>query len=216
MMKIEVARLLGAVTREATTRELDGKPAVAVVASRTYDTTPEDLWDAVTNPERIPRWFSPVSGDLKLGGRYQIEGNASGTITRCKPPEELALTWEWAGSTSWVELRLAAAPRGRTVLRLEHLYHPWEQFEKQYGPGAGGVGWEISLAGLYLHLTSPDEAPKPSELESAWLKTEDGKAFLRGASEGWGAAAIQAGTPEVAAREAAQRTEQFYVQRAGA
>lgn len=215
MMKIEVARLLGAVTRRTTTRELDGKPAVAVLASRTYDTSREDLWDVVTNPERIPRWFSPVSGDLKLGGRYQIEGNASGTITRCKPPEEIALTWEHAGTTSWVEVRLEAAPRGRTLLRLEHIYHPWEEFEKQYGPGAGGVGWELSLAGLDLHLASPAEALTPAQLESVWLKTEDGEAFIRGASEGWGAAAIASGAPEVEAREAAQRTAQFYLQRAG-
>jgi uncharacterized protein YndB with AHSA1/START domain len=216
MMKIDVARLLGAVTRETTTRELEGKPAVVVLASRTYDTSPADLWDAVTNPERIPRWFSPVSGDLKLGGRYQIEGNASGTITRCRPPEELALTWEFAGTTSWVELRLEAAPHGGTVLLLEHIYHPWEEFETQYGPGAGGVGWEISFAGLDLHLASPAEAPTPDQLETMWLKTEDGKAFIQGASEGWGAAAIASGTPEVAAREAAQRTAQFYWQRAGA
>lgn len=216
MMKIEVARLLGAVTRETTTREHEGKPAVAVIATRTYDTSPEDLWDAVTNPERIPRWLAPVSGDLKLGGHYQIEGNASGTISRCKPPAELALTWEWAGTTSWVELRLEAAPRGRTLLKLEHIYHPWEQFEKQYGPGAGGVGWEISLAALDLHLASLDEAPTPKELESTWLGTADGKAFIDGASEGWGAAAIAAGTAETVAREAAQRTAQFYLQRAGA
>jgi uncharacterized protein YndB with AHSA1/START domain len=216
MMKIEVARLLGAVTRETTTREIEGKPAVAVVACRTYDTSLADLWDAVTNPERIPRWFAPVSGDLKLGGRYKIEGNASGTITRCIPPRELALTWEFAGTTSWVEVRLEAASRGGTVLQIEHIYHPWEEFEKQYGPGAGGVGWEFSLAGLDLHLASPAAAPTPSELESTWLKSEDGKAFIRGASEGWGAAAIAAGTPEMAAREAAQRTEQFYLRRAGA
>ncbi len=216
MMKIEVARLLGVVTREVTTREFEGKPAVVIVASRTYDTSPADLWDAVTNPERLPRWFAPVSGDLKLGGRYQIEGNASGTITSCKPPEVLAVTWEYAGTTSWVTLRLDPAPLGTTLLRLEHVYHPSEEFETQYGPGAGGVGWELSLAGLDLHLSLPAEAPTPDELESIWVGTEDGKAFIHGASDGWGAAAIAAGTPETEAREAAQRTAQFYLQRADA
>ena len=47
------------------------------------------LWDACTNAERIPRWFLPVSGDLRLGGRYQLEGNAGGTIERCDPPRSL-------------------------------------------------------------------------------------------------------------------------------
>lgn len=214
MMKIDVARLLGAVTRTTTTREVEGKPAVAVIASRSYDTSVADLWDVVTNPERIPRWFAPISGDLKLGGRYAIEGNATGTITRCNPPKELALTWEHAGTLSWVEVWLEAAPRGAgTILRLEHIYHPWEEFENRYGPGAGGVGWELTFVGLDLYVSSPANAPTPAELER-WLKTEDGNTFIRGASDGWGAAAIAAGTSELAARAAAQRTAEFYTQRA--
>lgn len=39
------------------------------------------MWDACTDPERIPRWFLPISGDLRLNGRYQLEGNAGGAIT---------------------------------------------------------------------------------------------------------------------------------------
>ena len=31
-----------------------------------------DLWEALTSAERIPRWFAPVSGDLRLGGRFQV------------------------------------------------------------------------------------------------------------------------------------------------
>ena len=37
------------------------------VSRRTYDAPIEDVWDAVTNPERISRWFLPVSGDLRAG-----------------------------------------------------------------------------------------------------------------------------------------------------
>ena len=212
-MNIDVTRLLGVVKRETSTREREGSPVAVVLASRAYDTRIEDLWDAMTNPERIPRWLAPVSGDLKAGGRYALEGNATGTITRCAPPRELSLTWEYAGTTSWVEVRLEEEARGRSVLRLEHIYQPWDEFERKYGPGAGGVGWELSLVGLDFHLASPAEAPTTAELE-AWLRTEDGRALIRGASDGWGAAAIAAGTPEVAAREAAQRTTEFYHDRA--
>jgi uncharacterized protein YndB with AHSA1/START domain len=60
--------------REVAAREVDGKPARVAILRRVYDTTVEDLWDALTNPERLPRWFLPVSGDLRLGGRYQFEG----------------------------------------------------------------------------------------------------------------------------------------------
>ena len=82
----DVRDYLGAVERTVSSLERDGKPARAVTVARSYNTTVEDVWDAVTNGERIPRWFLPISGELKLGGRYQLEGNAGGTITACEPP----------------------------------------------------------------------------------------------------------------------------------
>ena len=66
-------------TMRLTTR--DGGSAYAVAISRSYAAAAEDLWDAVTNGERIPRWLLPVSGDLEVGGRYQLERNAGGTVT---------------------------------------------------------------------------------------------------------------------------------------
>ena len=78
--------VFGAESRRVENREHLGKPALVVVATRTYDTTVDDLWDAMTSAERIPRWFLPISGELRLGGRYQIQGNAGGNITRCDAP----------------------------------------------------------------------------------------------------------------------------------
>ena len=86
-MEIDVARVLGLVTRSVRNFEKDGKAASAVTLTRLYDTSVDDLWDAVTSKERIPRWFLPVEGDLQLGGRYQLKGNAGGTITACTPPD---------------------------------------------------------------------------------------------------------------------------------
>src|SRR5215207_937092 len=105
-MEIDLAQHMGAVVRTVENREHGGSLARVVVASRTYDTTVEDLWDALTNKERIPRWFLPVSGELRLGGRYQLQGNAGGTITRCDPPRALGLTWEFGGQTTWLDVRL--------------------------------------------------------------------------------------------------------------
>ncbi len=208
-MKIDVARLIGAVTRKSTTRELDGKPARVVVASRSYDTTVEDLWDAVTNPERIPRWFLPVSGELRLGGRYQLEGNASGEITGCEPPRHLTLTWEFGGETSWVDVQLEQSDAGGSVLRLEHTAHVPEEFWDQYGPGATGVGWEQGLLGLELHLARGGAAVDSEEVQ-AWVASDDGRQFVRECSEAWGDASIEGGTEASAARSAAERTTAFY------
>ncbi len=77
-MSSNIARFIGADVREVGGREHEGRTARVVVATRSYDTTIEDVWDALTNAERIPRWFLPVTGDFRPGGRYQFEGNAGG------------------------------------------------------------------------------------------------------------------------------------------
>ena len=52
-----------------------------LTAERHYPAEVEEVWDALTNPERVPRWLGgAVTGDLALGGRYQIEGNAGGEV----------------------------------------------------------------------------------------------------------------------------------------
>ena len=77
---MNVVQAIGAVTREVGLRGHEGRPARVVAARREYGTGIDDLWDALTNGERIRRWFLPISGELRLGGRYQLEGNAGGTI----------------------------------------------------------------------------------------------------------------------------------------
>src|SRR5258708_29536676 len=58
------------------------------------------------------RALLPIIGDLRLGGHYQFEGNAGGTIRRCEPPRLLAVTWEMGGSPSWLTISLAEDPAG--------------------------------------------------------------------------------------------------------
>src|SRR5215467_15687325 len=118
---IDALRYIGAVTREVRAREHQGRSARVLVATCAYDTTVDDVWDAITNPDRIPRWFLPVSGDLRLGGRYQLQGNAGGEITRCEPPRHLAVTWEFAGDVSWLSVALSEVSAEQTLLELEHL-----------------------------------------------------------------------------------------------
>lgn len=197
---------LAATQRAVSFPDVDGQPASAVTLSRSYPTTVADLWDAVTNADRILRWFAPVSGNLELGGRYQVEGNAGGPITECVPLSHFALTWEFAGDVSWVEVRLAEESPGLVRLSLTHtaLLSPhWDQF----GPGAVGVGWEMGALGLDLHLADPSW-PKPDVEEFA--TSTEGRAFIHGSSEAWAQAAIAAGTEPEVARAAAGRTATFY------
>lgn len=210
-MEFDVARHIGAVTREVKGGERDGKPTRTVIASRGFATDIDDAWDALTSAERIPRWFSPVEGELKLGGRYQIQGNAGGTITECEPPRRLALTWEFAGNTSWVVVTLEEEAGGSTRLELQHVAVVDEEFEKfwnQFGPGAVGVGWDLSFLGLAEHLENGWD--KPPETDTEWTRSDNYRAFVAGSSGSWRDAAIASGEDAEAAREAADRTTGFY------
>ena len=207
-MEFDIPQQIGAVTRKLETRLHEGRPARVVVAARTYDTTVDDLWDAVTNKERIPRWFLPISGDLRLGGRYQLHGNAGGTITRCEPPRVVGMTWEFGGEVTWLEVTLAPTPDGGARLQLEHVAHVPDARWDEFGPGAVGVGWDSALLGLATYLAS-GTAVDPREA-MAWLGSENGREFVRHSSDDWCRASIDAGTDAAAARAAAARTTAAY------
>jgi uncharacterized protein YndB with AHSA1/START domain len=205
---VDVAAHLGAVTRELKSVQRDGRPAYVIVATRVFDTDIDDAWDAITSRERIPRWFTPIEGELRLGGRYQLKDNAGGVITTCEKPKHLALTWEMRGDVSWVDVLLARVTDNKTRLTLEHTAHVPEEFWNQYGPGAVGVGWDLALLGLALSLANP-AFDGPTE-GIAWAVTDEGKRYVRLASEDWVRASIANGTDAAKARAAGDATTAFY------
>ena len=203
--------LFGAELRRIENRDHLGKPALVVVATRTYDTTVEDLWEALTTPTRLSRWFLPVEGDLKVGGRYRLKGNAEGTIERCERPDALDLTWEFGGGTSWVNLRLTPDAQGAR-LTLEHIAHRGgigEEHMRQFGPGAVGIGWDLALHGLGQHVASPATVIDPAAAE-AWTVSTEGKSFVRASGEAWSAAHVDSGEEAAVAQAMAERTIAFY------
>jgi len=183
--------------------------ARTLTISRVYDTGIEDLWDACTNPERIPRWFLPVSGDLELGGRYALEGNASGTIERCEPPRIFFATWEYGGMVSWIELTLTPEAGGRTRFSLEHIAHVDDDMWTRFGPGAVGIGWDLGLIGLTAHLASGADRP-PLEEAMAWQTSPAGREFVTAISAEWADASIAFGTDPGDARAAQERVTEAY------
>lgn len=206
-MSLDLAAHLRGMTRTVRNLERDGQPAKAVIASCVYDTDPADLWNALTDPKRIPRWFLPVSGDLRLGGRYQFQGNARGTITECVPHKKIGATWEFGTAVTWVTVTLT--PEGnRTRLELEHVAITDPNLPP-FGPGAVGVGWELGLSGLAWHVAEPTASIDPAT-GAAWPTTPEGKEFVRTSSTGWGEADIAAGENPAKARAGAEMTRQFY------
>ena len=205
---IDVVQQVNAVRREVGTRVLEAGDARTVTISQSYDAGIDDVWDACTNPERIPRWFLPVSGELRLHGRYQLEGNAGGTISQCDPPHGFDATWEYGDSVSWIELRLSSLPGGGTRFALDHIAQVTDETWAEFGPGAVGVGWDLMLIGLTLHLTT-GQAVDPQRV-AAWSASEPGRQFMALSSERWYDAAIAAGADHAHARAAADRTTAAY------
>jgi uncharacterized protein YndB with AHSA1/START domain len=198
---------LAAVRRVLGTVDRDGREMRRLTLTRGYPTTPEDLWEALTDPERIPRWFLPVTGDLRAGGRYQLEGNAGGDVVSCDPPRTFSVTWEYDGHVSWVTVTLTPDGTG-TVLELAHDAPSAPEHWDRYGPGAVGIGWELGLTGLAEHVVT-HAAVDPAAF-AAWMASDDGIAFVVACSDAWAEARIAAGGDARQSRAAAARCTAAY------
>ncbi len=199
---IDVVRHIEAITRETGTGTIPAGEGHTVRLRRSYAAGIDDVWDALTNPERIGRWFLPVSGDLHVGGRFQLEGNAGGEVLACDEPNGFLITWVAMDTgnpadVSQVEVRLTADGDDATTLELIHTAVVPEEMWPVYGPGAVGVGWDGALLGLALYLEGGGSAPDPA----AWAVSDEGRDFYTRSSRAWGAANVAAGAdPEVAAQ----------------
>jgi uncharacterized protein YndB with AHSA1/START domain len=148
---IDIASQLNAIHRQVEQQPpADGSgERVSVLLRRSYDAPIGDVWDAVTQPDRIKRWFMPISGELCVGGSFQLEGNAGGEILTCEPPRLLRVTF--GGPTSIVQVRLTSQGDRDTGLELEHTV-PIEMAQSGAGALYVGPGWDGALMGLGLFL----------------------------------------------------------------
>ncbi len=76
-------------------RSADGKGIVHM--EDRFDTEIGELWQALTDPTRLARWYGEVEGDLRPGGEYRAHVFASGwegtgRIEACEPPRRLVVT----------------------------------------------------------------------------------------------------------------------------
>ncbi len=61
-----------------------------------FDTGIDDLWGALTDPDRLAHWFGEVEGELSHGGEFRVRiaiaGERTGHVEACEPPRRLLLT----------------------------------------------------------------------------------------------------------------------------
>jgi uncharacterized protein YndB with AHSA1/START domain len=172
---------------------------------RVYDAPIEEVWDACTDPTKLSRWCMPITGDLRLGGSYQFEGNAGGDITECAPPRRLAVTWEFADDVSLVSVDFDPVAGGGTEVLLRHAVTDNDHWAT-YGPGATGVGWDLTFLGLARFLRGDRSVADPH----VHATSPEAQAFMRRSAREWGDAHTASGVPAATAREAADRTSAAY------
>ncbi|OBC00944.1 hypothetical protein A5784_19010 [Mycobacterium sp. 852013-50091_SCH5140682] len=206
---IDVTHQVNRTCRRVGDRVLEAGEAHVVTIGQAYPTDVADLWDALTNAERIPRWLVPVTGELEVGGRYQLEGNAGGTVLSCDPPREFTATWEFDGAVSWIEVRVFDDGEDGSRFELAHIARAEDPIWQQHGPGAVGIGWELGLCGLAIHLGT-GAAVNPADFE-VWSRGADGRTFVAEAAEGWHQAAVDGGLDPQWARAAADRCRGFFL-----
>jgi len=147
-MIIDIAHQIGATSRQVAQQHTERGETVLVTLERRYAAEVADVWQAITDPDRVRRWFLPLTGDLREGGTFQLENHAGGDIMTCEPPRHLVVTF--GGESSIVDVVLAGEG-DQTLLKLTHSV-PIELA----GSGAGalyvGPGWDGALLGIAQYL----------------------------------------------------------------
>src|SRR5689334_13009660 len=134
------------VQRETGSKQIAAGQARTAIMRASYPYPIEDVWAAWVEPDRLNRWYLQVTGDLRVGGTFQLEGNAGGEIKRCEPPRLLAVTWVYGDMpVDEVELRLTPDENGGTTVEVEHAtvstLVDWEGQQLDVLPSIG-AGWE--------------------------------------------------------------------------
>lgn len=207
----DILKELAAAQRAMGEGHVPAGDAYTIELRRQYDAPVDDVWDAVTRPERLSRWLAPVNGDLRPGGTFELGSGEHGEILRCDPPRRLKVSWlagpdadDWPG-TSEVDVHLAPGPTGDTEFELVHAAVWEEPLFPTYGPGAGGVGWDLALLALARLLAGGETTG-----HDAVQNSPHGRDFIRRSATAWGRAHLAAGGEPDHVGAAVEATIQFY------
>jgi uncharacterized protein YndB with AHSA1/START domain len=157
------SRILGSL------RSADGKGLVRI--EDRYDTDIDDLWSAITDPERLARWHGRVEGDLRPGGEFRLSTadlDSAGRVEVCDPPRRLVVTTRETdesyqggqGVPPFDEVAEATltADGEQTILIIEVRGMPLDKIAFY------GAGWQIIAENLTGYLAGRE----PGDVEARW------------------------------------------------
>lgn len=137
----------------------------SIVVEDVFATGIDDLWSALTDPQRLARWLVTVPGDVTVGNafglRFTSGWEGTGEILEGTAPTTLrVVTTEVDGDATTLTATLTEIPGG-TRLRIQ---------EDGLQPGrlhVYGAGWAVHLEDLDAYLAdrpSPPWATRWAEL----------------------------------------------------
>ena len=145
-----------------TLRSIGGKGIVHMDGR--YDTDIEDLWSALTEPERLARWLAKVDGDLRLGGEFGALFTSSwegrGRVDVCEPPRRLLVTMSPGAEDETVIVAELVADGNQTLLVIEERGLPFDEL------AAHGAGWQAHVEDLATHLAGREQ----TDWHSRWTE----------------------------------------------
>jgi len=115
----------------------------------------DDVWSALTDPDRLATWLGEVEGDLRLGGTFRARFFASGwegtgRVAVCEPPHRLLVLTKDADDPDApddhvIEVTLTADGT-ETILVWEERSMPADLL------AAYGAGIQVHVEDLAAHL----------------------------------------------------------------
>lgn len=175
----DLAGWVAGTSRDVERRLVSGSERYAVILRRQYGVLAEEVWDACTSAARLAEWFLPISGELRLGGRYQFEGNAGGQILDCDRPRLVRVSWEYGDNPAQqLTLQVSQQPGAGAAVQLEHAGPAELAGVPEFAFGVG-PGWDPALIalGTYLDADMPDK--------SWWLESPEARELIERSVRAW-------------------------------
>lgn len=138
--------------------------------TRRHDEAIDDVWSALTEPERVARWLGEWTGD-PASGTVQLRMTAEDVacpedvvIVECEPPSLLIVDMPSPDGTWRITVSLADDAGGGTTLRFV------QQLAEPYDAGSIGPGWQYYLDRLGAAITG---GPVPADFDRYYPALQD-------------------------------------------
>ena len=132
------------------------------------DAPPARVWEIVTEPEHVGRWFSDSAEiDLRPGGEaaltWEEHGTARAWVEKVEPPHLFSFRWARPvgaeprrGNSTLVELSLSAEGDGTRLRVVESGFREleWSEEEKSRYAEENTKGWEHELGELQEYVSA--------------------------------------------------------------